>query len=132
MVNDKTLRLKLKAIAKTMDETLKNEVISDALDSENIETYFSDLLEHGCVSGMISKLIYYSDTVKFYDKYENEIEDLLEEERKESGYENKFAMIASLNGADNVGSIDQEKNLLSWFAFEETARQLANEIGLEV
>lgn len=132
MVSEKTLRRKLKTILKENPESLKSEVIEDALDSENIETYFSDLLTHGCVSGMVGGLIYYSDTVKFYDKYEDEIENLLDETRDQMGYSNRFEMIASLNGAENVGDMTQEKNLLAWFAFEETARLIADEIGLEV
>jgi len=132
MANDKTLRRKLKDILENSPSTVKAEVIKDALDSENIETYFNDLLTHGCVSGMVGRLIYYSDTVKFYDRYEDEIEDLLDETREEMGYSNRFDMIGSLNGAENVGDITQEKNLLAWFAFEENARTIANEIGLEV
>jgi len=132
MANDKTLRRKLKDILENSPSTVKAEVIEDALDSENIETYFNDLLTHGCVSGMVGKLIYYSDTVKFYDRYEDEIENLLDETREEMGYSNRFDMIGSLNGAENVGDMTQEKNLLAWFAFEETARTIANEIGLEV
>lgn len=127
---------KLEKILKDNPDTLKAEVIEEALDSGNndseIKTFFEDLLSHGCVSGMIGKLIYYKDTVEFYDKYEDEIENLLEEMRGDYGYKNRFEMIGSLNGAENVGNTMQEKNLLSWFAFEETARQLANEIGLEV
>ena len=126
MVSEKALRRKLKTILKENPESLKSEVIEDALDSENIETYFSDLLTHGCVSGMVDGLIYYSDTVKFYDKYEDEIENLLDETRDQMGYSNRFEMIASLNGAENVGDMTQEKNLLSWFAFEETARLIAH------
>ena len=36
-----------------------------------------DLQRYGCVSGMIADLIYYDDTIKFYDNYKDDINELL-------------------------------------------------------
>lgn len=36
-----------------------------------------DLQRYGCVSGMITDLIYYDDTNKFYDNYKDDINELL-------------------------------------------------------
>ena len=50
-------------------DTLKREVIEEALDYETddeIKSFFTDLLAHGCVSGMVGNLIYYTDTHAFY------------------------------------------------------------------
>ena len=46
---------------------------------------FKDVLEHGCVSGIVSELIYYSDTLAFYKKYRDEINDLLSETMHSTG-----------------------------------------------
>ena len=86
--------------------------------------FMSDLQYGGCMSGLIGSLCYYSDTNKFYDRFESEIWDLIYECMEEQGQENCLTFIASLNGADNVGSNEQFKNLLAWFAFEETAYRL--------
>ena len=60
-------------------DTLKREVIEEALDYETddeIRSFFTDLLAHGCISGMVGKLIYYTDTHAFYDKHYDKIEEL--------------------------------------------------------
>ena len=41
-------------------------------DSYEIET-LREIVEHGCVSGVAHQHIYYSDTIKFFDEYEDEI-----------------------------------------------------------
>lgn len=65
---------------------------------------------------MIKKLIYYHDTHSFYDKYYNEIEEL------RIDFEQSTGLPLQING--------DLKNALAWFAFEETAYQLVNELGL--
>jgi len=131
----KGLREQLKDL-RERETGLRLEVITEVIDcssnDDEVQGFFEDLARHGCISGMVGGLIYYADTVRFYDTYEDEIENLLEDTREQMGYKNRIEMIASLNGADNVGSIEQEKNLLSWFAFEETARTIAGELGLEI
>lgn len=84
-------------------------------DGENVQSFFHDLLSHGCISGMISELIYYNDTHAFYDKYYDEIEEL------------RLELEASC-GSLSIKS--DYKNFMAWFAFEETARRIADELGL--
>ena len=43
-------------------------------DKKNI---FTDVLYHGCQSGIVEELIYYADTVRFYTQYKEEINSLL-------------------------------------------------------
>ena len=112
---------------------LRYEVVKYALDYHNtddeIKSFFSDLLNHGCVSGMINSLIYYSDTNKFYKKHENEIEELINNISDDFGYKTRAEAVNSLNGIKET--IEQERNLLAWFGFEETARKISEEIELE-
>jgi hypothetical protein len=73
------LKMHLKQIEKNDPHSLRAEVAREALHyGGEIETFFSDLLPHGCQSGMIGSLIYYTDTHKFYDKHYYEIESLRE------------------------------------------------------
>ena len=67
----------------TIEGTIKYEVIewieSKIEDYDNIEDIFNDLFTGGCESGIVTDLIYYDDTLDFYNKYENEIKIFLDE-----------------------------------------------------
>jgi len=57
-----------------MNDSLAYDVIKDQYDLDTLK----EIAEHGCVSGVATNHIYYSDTVKFYDQYEDEITDYVE------------------------------------------------------
>ena len=67
---------------------------------------------------MVPSLVYYCETAEFFDAHYHEIEDLRHE------FQQKFGESVRIDG--------DLKNSLAWFAFEETARQLADELGLEI
>jgi hypothetical protein len=102
------------------ENNLKDYVIDYILDDyrtdEDIEVFFKDLNSNGCISGMIGGLIYYSETHKFYDEYYSEIEELREE------YEEIVGEPLQVKG--------DLKNWYAWFGFEEMARKVADELGL--
>ena len=120
------------------ENQLKDKVLNDLINQcdngNNKDTFnwISDILTHGCVSGMIPDLVYYTDTVAFYEKYVEEIWDLLEDSRQSLGYKNIMEVIFNFGGADDVGSDDQFKNLLAWFAYEETTHKIADELNLDL
>lgn len=73
-------------VLKTMEtETtgVKNDVInyllSQAQDSEDAEGILDNILKHGCESGMVNHLIYYKDTVAYFEDHESEIMEMLEQ-----------------------------------------------------
>ena len=107
----------LKELVKTAT-LLEKAVLYEAINSDNPKMFFEDLLQHGCQSGMVGELIYYEDTEKFADKYWDEIEEL------------KNEMEESLGEPLKMGT--PLKNWLAWFGFEETARKIADKLGLEV
>jgi len=116
--SEKSLKSALQDILQSKPNSLQAAVAREALDHEDIACFFSDLLQHGCVSGMIGSLIYYTDTHKFFDTHYDAIEEL------------------RMNYQENIGEPleikDNLKNFLAWYAFEETAYQMALELGLEV
>ena len=119
-----TVQRKLRNIAKdyTRTDLVRNvaESIIDQLEGyENPQTFFEDLAQHGCVSGMIGELIYYKDTYTFFDENYSDIMDLVAELNDE-GLEIDLAKDGDI------------KNTGAWLAYEETARQLSNELGMEV
>lgn len=119
MMNVEQSRLEedLKAIIKTSSYSIKACVAQEALDYDTITGFFSDLLQHGCQSGMIGSLIYYCDTHKFYDAHYSEIEAIRYE------LEQSFGEALKPNG--------DLKNWYAWLGFEEIARQLASELGID-
>ena len=126
---------KLEALKDGADDLHKrviNDLIRYSTDGSETYSYMSDILQHGCVSGIVGRLVYYKDTVAFYEQYESDIWDLLENTRQSLGDKTILQTIAGLNGAENVGSGDQFKNLLAWFAYEETIHVIADELGLEL
>lgn len=114
------LSTKLQNIIKDTDNELKKFVCEDILDSyttdEEIKTFFNDLSQHGCVSGMVSALIYYTDTHEFYNNFASEIDELKEE------MENSLGESLKITG--------DTRNWLAWFGYEEMARIISDEIGL--
>jgi len=108
----------LKQILKDHPQSIKAEVAEEALDHDDPKTFFKDLLQHGCISGMVGKLIYYKDTHTFYDKHYAEIEELREEYEESTGEPLKIP--------------SDLKNFLAWFSFEQVAYQLVSEIEPEL
>ena len=111
------------------------------------KTILNDLLQNGCISGMVSGLIYYSDTVKFYQRNRKEIFAMVEDFCAQTGEglkeflqgANNFPLdkndlenetfVSGITGLirKNSDSADQIKNWFSWFAFEEMARIIYSE-----
>ena len=89
---------------KTMEnETtgVKNDVINfllaQAQDSEDAQGILENVLTHGCESGMVNHLTYYTDTVKYFEKHEIEIMEML----KQLGIED----VESWDGMDELSII---------------------------
>ena len=62
---------------------VKNDVINfllaQAQDSEDAQGILENVLMHGCQSGMVNHLIYYTDTVAYFEEHEEEITEMLEQ-----------------------------------------------------
>lgn len=106
-----------------------------------------DLQHGGCISGMVSGLIYYSDTCRFYNKHRQSIFALVEEYCDQTGMTlkeflqsaNNFPLdkrelehetfVTGISGLirRNKDLADQIKNWFAWFGFEETAYQYYSE-----
>jgi hypothetical protein len=97
-----------------------------AKDYNNLKDLFDDILDNGLQSGIISELIYYKDTLAFYKKYENEITDLLREAIYNTGQYADDLFGSKWDRTDPFAKGTNNRNLLTWFAFEETTRNLDN------
>jgi hypothetical protein len=100
----------------------KQDSILDWLLETQDKSTIKDTAEHGCSGGTIGELIYYADTSAFYDKYKEEIWDRLSDLADDMGCESILHLIVTFNGAKEVGSHLQLKNLLAWWVAEEVCR----------
>ena len=108
------LKEKLQKLAKE-SEGLKLFVVEDILsyeEEDEIREYILEVLHYGCVSGVVSSLIYYHQTKDFFQKYFEEILEIANEV-KEYGF-----------------NIDLNCNDLSWLAYEEIVRRIASELEI--
>lgn len=105
-----------------IDESVDYESTDDLLKS------MEDLQQYGCVSGMIGELIYYDDTIKFFDEYKEEINDLLSNLIDGTGCSMEELFGDKFDSEDPLIIDYSNKNLLAWFGFEETANNLYESI----
>jgi hypothetical protein len=123
----KITKTALQNLKKETDNNLKKDALQIAINNigryDKPEMWFEDLMSHGCSSGLIGELVYYTDTVKFFEKHKEEIFELAIDESENYGSSNVFDFLSGLNGA-NVGDYDQFANLMAWFAFETVIRQI--------
>ncbi len=100
--------------------------ISDEWGSYNDKTdIFKDVLYHGCQSGTVGFLIYYSDTVQFYKRYKTEIDTLLYELMEDTGLHAPSELFGDKwDKEDPLANDVYNQNLLAWFGFEETMRSI--------
>lgn len=115
--NQSRLKKQLLAITNNQSNSISAAVAQEALDYHSIADFFSDLLRYGCQSGMVGSLIYYCDTHEFYDTHYHEIEELR--------YDFEQSLGETLRPDGDL------KNWYAWFGFEETARKLADELGID-
>lgn len=117
---------KLKGKSALTDYVL-NYILSQWDDYDNKTDIFADVLEHGCQSGVVTSLIYYDDTTKFYDNHKAEINALLYDLMAETGIYNPSELFGDKWDREDPLALDVlNKNLLAWFAFEETLRAISS------
>ena len=122
----------LKDIKKESTSKLQKRVINDllatGLNTEDLYKHMNDIIQYGCQSGCVLSLIYYSDTVRFFDNYRKDIlesvNNYIEEYSEDEFLQlNKGDIIVSKN---QKRFTDEEKNYLTWFMYEEIVYELLN------
>ena len=119
----------IKIIKRKADNELTKRVCDYVIDEWNDyndkKHIFTDVLYHGCQSGMVGFLIWYSDTTAFYKKYIEEINTLLYNVQSSTGlYGMKDLFGKKWDEEDPLAIEDFNQNLLAWFGFEETLKNI--------
>ena len=133
--NTKGLKKALREMKKCNYSKLRNSVITDILskgyDDNDTYCYLHDVLYGGGQSGIISSLIYYADTIAFYKKHKNDIKAMLNELIRDCGYRSIKELFGDKWDDDDLFIEEiQNQNLLSWFGYEETIRNIVNELDV--
>ena len=110
-----------------MPVEFKEDSIKDWILNNLDEGQVAEVVLHGCAGGVVSELIYYADSCAFYEKYKEEIWQRLWDSWSDFGGDSVLHFIATFNGADSVGSDDQFRNLLAWWACEDVCREVIAE-----
>ena len=94
----------------TMEGTLKHDVAEtilsqvDGMNNEEILEHVAQIINYGCVSGIVPTLMTYKDTDEFFNNHNDEILELLDNDKEE--------------GILDMNEVEFNKNWLSWYAFE--------------
>jgi hypothetical protein len=118
-------------------ESVLNNV--DDHSNEDIMTFLRDVSQYGCISGCVSGMIYYYETVEFFDNHHSHLEDLL----IEYGMDNELELVFCLKYANDEEEIEElenaldicvtsEKNRLAWLMYESVIFDLLNDYECEL
>ena len=108
-----------------------NEIIADSenYSGNNLQERLQARLQDvglGLSSGIVGSMIYYSDTLKFFNLYRKEIEKLWQEASFETGM--KLTDLRNFDESDPFIRDTNNKNLLAWWSYEQIAVMLENAI----
>ena len=115
---------------------LHERVISEIV--EDSEGYDGDTLKervlgrlgdiaNGLVNGTVGSLIYYSDTVAFFDKYYDDIWDIIQD-LVDNGLEPLESIKQHCDETEILMCSDTVKNWVAWMVYEEIAYMFGNEL----
>ncbi len=115
---------------KTIIETALEQEVMDWLEDQGHDYddgeqgAYDDLQQGGCQSGIVSKMTYYCDTIKFYENHQREIDTMLADFCDDCGCDPAGLFGDKWDSDDPFACFGINKNLLAWFGFEETARRI--------
>jgi hypothetical protein len=115
----------------SLEEAVK-EIILSEVDENYIDSFFEDLQQNGCISGMIGALIYYADTTKFFETHIEDINQELKDLMWEIGADSPTGLFGDkYDSEDPLCRDNTNQNLLAWFAFETVADRFCRELEEE-
>ena len=101
-----------------LEKRVINDLLNTGLSTEELKDHIKDIVQCGCISGIVPSLVYYSDTTKFFNCYRKEILSMLQDPDKNIYSEYTYLL-------DQKKYSILEKNNLSWFAYDNTVIRIA-------
>lgn len=101
-------------------------ILDEWSDYTDKKAVFTDVLYHGCQSGIVGSLIYCTDTVAFYKRHREQ------ETMDECGSYNPSDLFGDKWDKEDPLVLDTyNQNRLAWFGFEETMRKIAYQFDID-
>ena len=107
-----------------VEKRVINDLLNTGLSTEELKDHIKDILQYGCISGCVNDMIYYSDTVKFFNCYRKEILSMLQAPDKIVNYFDDTYWL------DHKKYSIEEKNHLAWFIYEDITCRIALHFNL--
>ena len=107
-----------------VEKRVINDLLNTGLSTEELKDHIKDILQYGCISGCVNDMIYYSDTVKFFNCYRKEILSMLQDPDKIVNYFDDTYWL------DHKKYSIEEKNHLAWFIYEDITCRIALHFNL--
>ena len=101
-----------------LEKRVINDLLNTGLSTEELKDHIKDIVQCGCISGIVPSLVYYSDTTKFFNCYRQEILTMLTDPDKNIYSEYTYLL-------DQKKYSVSQKNDLSWFAYDNTVIRIA-------
>ena len=101
-----------------LEKRVINDLLNTGLTTEELKDHIKDIVQCGCISGIVPSLVYYSDTTKFFNCYRKEILSMLQDPDK--NIYSEYTYLLDQKKYDML-----EKNNLSWFAYDNTVIRIA-------
>lgn len=101
-----------------LEKRVINDLLNTGLSTEELKDHIKDIVQCGCISGIVSSLVYYSDTTRFFNCYRQEILTMLTDPDKNIYSEYTYLLNQKKYSVS-------EKNDLSWFAYDNTVIRIA-------
>ena len=96
------------------------------------EKILLDIINYGCANCSVHWLLYKTDILEFYENYKSEIYELLVELLDSCDCNSPADLFGSKwDPYDPLAFYEPNKQMLAFFGFEETIRNIANEFGIE-
>lgn len=122
-----------KETSNKLEKYVYDYIIEEWHNYDDKKSIFTDVLYYGCQSGIVSDLIYYSDTTRFYSIYQVEINELLYNTFLSCGCKSPSELFSDKWDDEDPLAIDvSNQNLLAWFGFEEAMRNIAYKLDLDI
>lgn len=96
----------------------------------NLKDSARDISRHGADAGW-SGITYTSDAVKLFDKFGDEIWDILVQQAEDYGNANVAEMISGFARIDMASSLDSFKNLMVWAVVEKLSHEYVDSLEEE-
>lgn len=136
--NSKSDKIKIKRLKEygqkskaPLDKKVISILLKEYKDSgyKSLDDFLYYVINTGLQNGIISELIYYSDTIAFYKKYKAGIKAYLNATLDYTGFESPSDLFGDKwDKRDPFADDIHNQNLLVWFAFEETTNDIYNNI----